>query len=289
MFCSKCGTKQGVGEKFCPKCGNPFTENPNANENKVSIVDNLKAKADEVANYAKGPLAEKVKTTVEQACIAAEPMAKKVAEQVKSTVGQIQSELKDENNNSDIADNQSVVKGKWNIKKILWGIVSFFIPLVGLIFFFVKKKDNLPMAKFALCCAAVGFIFNTITYLGGESDDYEDEYYESSYENNSSTSSSKELWEDCIGKWEYNIVLEPDGYSTVVGYGGSIYLTINGNGTANLKVTSAELGREKTVINTSGKIIMNGSTLSIAGTSVQFTINGGRVYTSTGDSMNRKY
>lgn len=176
---------------------------------------------------------------------------------------------------------------KINIKKVLWGVVCFFIPIVGLIYFFVKRKENLSMAKFALYCAIAGFALNIINYCSSDSDDYE-EYYESSYSESSSTSQN-DVWKQYIGKWEHIIVLEPDGRSTMSGYGGSIYLTINSNGTADLTVTSAQFGQEKVVMNTSGDIRMSGNTLSISGASVRFTLSGNSVYTSAGVRMKRKY
>lgn len=178
---------------------------------------------------------------------------------------------------------------KLNIKKILLGVLSFFIPLLGVIVFFVKKKEDLSIAKFALYCAIAGFALNMVNYCSSDSDE---EYYESSYEESSSSdsgSSQNDLWKQYIGKWEHIIVLEPDGRSTVSGYGGSIYLKINSNGTANLKVTSAQFGQEKLMIDTDGEIEMNGNTLYISGTSVSFTLSGGSVYTNAGARMERKY
>lgn len=184
--------------------------------------------------------------------------------------------------------NMETEQNKLNIKKILLGVISLFIPLLGVIVFFVKKKEDLSIAKFALYCAIAGFAFNMINYCSSDSDE---DYYESSYEESSSNSNSSQddLWKQYIGKWEHIIVLEPDGRSTVSGYGGSIYLKINANGTADLKVTSAQFGQEKLMINTNGKIKMSGNTLYISGTSVSFTLSGGSVYTNAGARMERKY
>lgn len=282
MYCSKCGTKQREDEKFCPKCGNPFSEKTIVNENNSSIINKLKDKADSVVTYAKGPLSEKIRTTAKQAREAAEPMAQKISEQLKSKVNEIHDELKNAN-----SEKSSTSDNKWNLKKILWGVLFFLIPIVGVIYFFVKKKENLSMAKFALYCAIVGFALNMINYCSNNSD-YSEEEYESSY-NESSSTSQNDAWKQCIGKWQHIIVLEPDGRSTMSGYGGSIYLTINSNGTADLRVTSAQFGQEKVVINTSGDIKMNGNTLSISGASVRFTLSGNSVYTSEGERMERKY
>ena len=64
---------------------------------------------------------------------------------------------------------------KLNIKKILLGVLSFFIPLLGVIVFFVKKKEDLSIAKFALYCAIAGFALNMVNYCSSDSDE---EYYE---------------------------------------------------------------------------------------------------------------
>lgn len=79
---------------------------------------------------------------------------------------------------------------KWDFKKILWGVLFFFIPIVGVIYFFIKKKDNLSMAKFALYCAIAGFAVNMINYCGSDSDEYEDS--ETSYYSNSKNSSEED-------------------------------------------------------------------------------------------------
>lgn len=283
MYCSKCGTKQREEEKFCPKCGNPFSEKTIVNEKNSSIIDKLKDKADGVVTYAKGPLSEKIRTTAEKAREAAEPMAQKISEQLKSKVNEIHDEFKNAN-----SEKSSTSDNKWNLKKILWGVLFFFIPIVGVIYFFVKKKENLSMAKFSLYCAIAGFALNMINYCSSDSDEYEEEYYESSYSESSSTSQN-DVWKQYIGKWEHIIVLEPDGRHTMSGYGGSIHLTINSNGTADVIVTSAQFGQEKVVMNTSGDIRMSGNTLSISGASVRFTLNGNSVYTNAGERMKRKY
>ena len=81
---------------------------------------------------------------------------------------------------------------------MLLGIISFFIPIVGLIYFFVRMKANLSKAKFALGCAIIGFALNLIYYYNNESDNYEEEYYEEEYyeednyeENNYESSSTQ--------------------------------------------------------------------------------------------------
>ena len=153
----------------------------------------------------------------------------------------------------------------------------------------MEKKKDISLAKFTLYCAIAGFAFNMINYCSSDSDE---DYYEASYEESSSSDSNNsqnDLWKQYIGKWEHIIVLEPDGRSTISGYGGTIYLKINANGTADLKVTSAQFGQEKLMIDTDGKIEMSGNTLYISGTSVSFTLSGGSVYTNAGARMERKY
>ena len=46
MYCKKCGTEQKEGQKFCPKCGEPFIE------------ENEKSHADEFKKYAQNAVDE---------------------------------------------------------------------------------------------------------------------------------------------------------------------------------------------------------------------------------------
>jgi uncharacterized membrane protein len=46
--------------------------------------------------------------------------------------------------------------------KVVGGIVGFLIPLVGLILFFVWKKNKPSAAKVALIAAVIGFVLNII-------------------------------------------------------------------------------------------------------------------------------
>ncbi len=45
---------------------------------------------------------------------------------------------------------------------VLWGLLSFCIPIVGLIVFLVKKNDDPETAKIALIAGIVGFAINVI-------------------------------------------------------------------------------------------------------------------------------
>lgn len=47
-----------------------------------------------------------------------------------------------------------------------WGVLGFFIPLVGLILFLVWKKDYPKKAKGAGIGALIGFVLNLITVIG---------------------------------------------------------------------------------------------------------------------------
>ena len=74
--------------------------------------------------------------------------------------------------------------GKWDIKKILLSALSFIIPIIGVIYFFIKKKDNPSMAKLVLYCAIAGFTLNMINYCSNASNEYEssETYYSSNNE-----------------------------------------------------------------------------------------------------------
>ena len=94
---------------------------------------------------------------------------------------------------------------KWNLKKVLWGILFFFIPIVGLIYFFVKKKENLSIAKFALYCAIAGFALNMIKYCSSDSGEYEDNetsYYSSSEGNSEGDTQLKNVLKQIAGTYE---------------------------------------------------------------------------------------
>ena len=186
MICSKCGNKQNVGEKFCPICGTPFSESTS------SIKEENK------------PMTENLETIAKQNCTS-ESIDENVTEHIKDTEVNMKK-------NEEILESQTTSNSEWNLKKILLGVLSLLLPIIGVIYFSVKRKKNKAMAKFMLFCAIAGLVLNAvITYCSSDSysyDDYyeSDEYYES--EGNSSyESSSNNLWKDYIGKWTYNITL----------------------------------------------------------------------------------
>ncbi len=47
-----------------------------------------------------------------------------------------------------------------------WGILGFFIPIVGLILFFVWRNNKPKSAKVAIIGAAIGFVVNLIITFG---------------------------------------------------------------------------------------------------------------------------
>ncbi len=48
-----------------------------------------------------------------------------------------------------------------------WGLLSFCLPIVGLILFIIWREEKPKTAKLAGICALVGFILNIIAYASG--------------------------------------------------------------------------------------------------------------------------
>lgn len=144
MYCKKCGNKQEEGEKFCPKCGTPFT----VEDNQGTLKDNL------------------------------------------------MSDSKDEMN----LRQETKKNFKVRFKEGLCVILSLMIPLLGLILYFIKRKENKVLANSILACTIIGIVFNIVIY--NNSDEFgnvffEKEYFESyeefdNEENSASESNSKE-------------------------------------------------------------------------------------------------
>jgi hypothetical protein len=66
MYCKKCGTEQKNGQKFCPKCGEPFVvsnDTPNQglkSEKPIKVSDSLSDKAEELSQKGKSFIEEKI-------------------------------------------------------------------------------------------------------------------------------------------------------------------------------------------------------------------------------------
>lgn len=271
MYCFKCGTKQEEGEKFCPKCGTPFIV--------VDTGDSLKDSS------------------------ASESAGKRYKSETKTGKS-----------------------FKERFKDNLCLSSSFFIPLLGIVLYFMKRKKNKKLANKILIFTAIGIVFNTAVFIYNHSNDASESDYdlESSYEaengygdesryegasdNNDEFNYDEEsgyggneyaeteerendLWRNYVGKWVHVLVLKPDEYSNVAGYGGSVYLTINSNGTAHLKLTFAEVGYERVVIDSTGDIEMDGNILilHLNGGSPKFILKDNYVYTFEGERMKKDY
>ena len=69
MFCKKCGTEQKDGQKFCPKCGEPFLDEngkpylKGLKKEMQDAKDKLASKADELTKQGK-KLVEETKNSV---------------------------------------------------------------------------------------------------------------------------------------------------------------------------------------------------------------------------------
>lgn len=185
---------------------------------------------------------------------------------------------------------------KVRFKEGLYVAFSLIVPLLGLIFYFIKRKNDKKLAKSILICAIIGVVFNAVVYYNNSSNEFvdNDSYVESDCnisDNIDIENTENSLWKNYIGKWVYNIVLQPDEYTTVAGYGGSVYLTINENGTAHIKLTSADMGHERVVIDSTGEIEMDGNILMVHldGGSPKFVLKNNSVYTVEGERMKRDY
>jgi len=72
MYCKKCGTKQKDGQKFCPKCGEPYlvaNDTPTQNGNKDGIKkakDSLAENAKELSQKGKVFIEEKVQPQIKE-------------------------------------------------------------------------------------------------------------------------------------------------------------------------------------------------------------------------------
>lgn len=72
MFCKKCGTEQKEGQKFCPKCGEPFivaNDTPNQNkegEGVKAAMDGLVEKAGELSQKGKSFFENKVQPLIKE-------------------------------------------------------------------------------------------------------------------------------------------------------------------------------------------------------------------------------
>ena len=120
MYCKKCGNKQEEGEKFCPKCGTPFT----VEDNQGTLKDNL------------------------------------------------MSDSKDEMN----LRQETKKNFKVRFKEGLCVILSLMIPLLGLILYFIKRKENKVLANSILACTIIGIVFNIVIY--NNSDEFGNVFFE---------------------------------------------------------------------------------------------------------------
>lgn len=171
MYCKKCGTEQKDGQKFCPKCGEPFIV-ADDNSNKGSHEEGFKKAKDNIVEKA-GELSQKSKDFFEN----------KVQPQIKEKVEEFKKTDWDEKKNKAIKISKDFLSDKDKMRKATIGIVIisvlwfflfrggfsaswywwlFAIALVVGAFYKIKAKDEtdaLKKARWTLILAAVlGFI-----------------------------------------------------------------------------------------------------------------------------------
>lgn len=128
MFCGKCGNKLNEGAKFCPSCGNAITEN--------SLNGNNQAAQAQVGNNQ-------------------EPVQSNVV----NNPGVVNPTNNGQVTNNFVNANQGMQESKANVFLV---IVSFIIPLVGLILFISDKKNNPKNSKACGIAALVSFVLNIV-------------------------------------------------------------------------------------------------------------------------------
>ena len=132
MFCIWCGKQVDDDTKFCPNCGKEILKD----EKEVSD--------------------EKVSSTTEEE-ITTQNSANQVVEPVK------EEKASDNQNTETVNETKSSDNSSTSEKvDIGFAILSFFIPLAGLIIFFVKKDKEPKTAKASGICAIVGFLLGII-------------------------------------------------------------------------------------------------------------------------------
>ena len=126
MYCNKCGASVAEGTKFCPSCGNDLTaiQNNQVVEQPTTNVG--------VVNNVEQPVTQE--TVVQPVNNEAQPV----------TPTTTQTAVKEDKANVGLA------------------ILSWFIPLAGLIIFIVQKDKSPKTAKVSGICALISFLLNLV-------------------------------------------------------------------------------------------------------------------------------
>ena len=126
MYCNKCGASVAEGTKFCPSCGNDLTaiQNNQVVEQPTTNVG--------VVNNVEQPVTQE--TVIQPVNNEAQPV----------TPTATQTAVKEDKANVGLA------------------ILSWFIPLAGLIIFIVQKDKSPKTAKVSGICALISFLLNLV-------------------------------------------------------------------------------------------------------------------------------
>ena len=122
MYCKKCGTEQKEGQKFCPKCGEPFIIAED-NSNKGGNEDGFKKAKDNFVEKA-GELSQKSKDFFEN----------KVQPQIKEKVEEFKKTDWDEKKNKAIKISKDFLSDKDKMRKATIGIA-----IISVLWFFIFR------------------------------------------------------------------------------------------------------------------------------------------------------
>ena len=123
MYCKKCGTEQKDGQKFCPKCGEPYlvaNDTPTQNGNK----DGIEKAKDSLAENAK-ELSQKGKVFIEE----------KVQPQIKEKVEGFKKMDWEEKRKESIKVAQSFFSDKGRMRK-----ATIWIAIISVLWFFIFRS-----------------------------------------------------------------------------------------------------------------------------------------------------
>ena len=187
MYCKKCGTEQKNGQKFCPKCGEPFVvanETPNQDEKSEkpkNVSDSLGDKAEELSQKGKSFIEEKIQPQIKEKV----EDFKKIdwEENKKESKEAVRTFLSDKNKMRSATIWIAIISVLWFFIfksgfSASWYWWLFAIAFIVGAFYKIKAKDEadaLKKTRLTLICAVVlgaVFIFHSSGggVLGGEID-----------------------------------------------------------------------------------------------------------------------
>ena len=148
MFCKKCGTEQREGQKFCPKCGEPFLD-----ENGKPYLKGIKKDIQD----AKQKMASKVDELTQQG-------KKLVEEKVQPQFDEKIEDLKKVNWDEKKKNTSSYVNEFiQNPSKI--GLITKVLVCIFVVWFFAKRGFSVSFLWYAIVAAMIYIVFKGIPYV----------------------------------------------------------------------------------------------------------------------------